>query len=115
MGAEYIWNDQSKATHRVEEGDADVLDDAVQGHELEHAEGGDESSAALPAVRRQRVRRDGWPAVARHRTQWSGSSVTLPDEAGDTGDVGRAGGEGRGYRGLQFRQRNPTVGPFQRL
>lgn len=34
-------------TYRVEEGDADVLDDAVEGHELEHTEGGDESSAAL--------------------------------------------------------------------
>ena len=30
-------------THRVEQGDTDVLDDAVEGHELEHTEGGDES------------------------------------------------------------------------
>lgn len=35
-------------THRVEQSHSNVLDHAVEGHELEHAEGGDEGSAALP-------------------------------------------------------------------
>lgn len=36
------------ATHPVEQRDADVLDDAVQSHELEHAEGRNESSPTFP-------------------------------------------------------------------
>lgn len=35
-------------THRIEKSDADVLDDAVQCHELEDTEGSDESSTSLP-------------------------------------------------------------------
>lgn len=38
----------SSITYRVEESDTDVLDDAVEGHELEHTEGGDESRTSLP-------------------------------------------------------------------
>ena len=40
------------ATYRVEEGDADVLDHAVEGHELEDTEGGDECRSALPVGER---------------------------------------------------------------
>lgn len=42
-------------------------------------------------------------------------SAGLPDEAWHTGDVGGPGGEGRGYRGLQLRERDPTVSPLQSL
>ena len=45
-------------TYRVEQGDADVLDDAVQGHELEDAEGRDESSTALPGNQSEGCRLD---------------------------------------------------------
>lgn len=38
----------SSITYRVKESDTDILDDAVEGHELEHTEGGDKSSTALP-------------------------------------------------------------------
>ena len=40
------------ATYRVEEGDADVLDHAVEGHELEDTERGDERRSALPGGER---------------------------------------------------------------
>jgi hypothetical protein len=40
------------ATYRVEEGDADVLDHAVEGHALEDTEGGDECRSALPVGER---------------------------------------------------------------
>lgn len=39
---------RGSSTYRIEESDTDILDNAVEGHELEHTEGGDESSAALP-------------------------------------------------------------------
>lgn len=38
-------------THRVEQRDTDVLDDAVQGHELEHTEGGDQSRSPFSVDR----------------------------------------------------------------
>lgn len=38
----------SSITYRVEKSDTDVLDDAVEGHEFEHTEGGNKSSTALP-------------------------------------------------------------------
>lgn len=44
---------RSSFTHRVEKGDTDVLDDAVEGHELEHTKGGDESSTSLPVTEKQ--------------------------------------------------------------
>ena len=40
------------ATYRVEESDADVLYHAVERHELEDTEGGDESRSALPGGER---------------------------------------------------------------
>lgn len=41
--------------HPVEQRDTDVLDDAVQGHELEHTEGCDEGGPAF-SVKPQRSR-----------------------------------------------------------
>lgn len=41
--------------YRVEQRDTEVLDDAVESHELEHAEGRDEGSPALSSQRKEMV------------------------------------------------------------
>lgn len=45
-------NRVSESVYRVEQRDAEVLDDAVQSHELEDAEWCDEGSSALPSERK---------------------------------------------------------------
>lgn len=49
-------------THRVEQSHSNVLDHAVEGHELEHAEGGDEGSAALPVKNKQKKSKNNFSA-----------------------------------------------------
>lgn len=46
--------------YRVEQRDTEVLDDAVESHELEYAEGGDEGSPALSSQRKEMAVRRVW-------------------------------------------------------
>lgn len=46
--------------YRVEQRDSEVLDDAVESHELEHAEGRDERSPALSSQRTEMAVRRVW-------------------------------------------------------
>lgn len=88
--------------YRVEQRDTEVLDDAVESHELEHAEGRDERSSALSS---QRKGDGGYESLGAQLECisahfffkiWSSPNDLwcLPDEGGDAGNVWGGGGEG---------------------
>ncbi len=49
-------NEKQQSIYRVEQRDTEVLDDAVQSHELEHAERCNEGSSALPVEEIKKIR-----------------------------------------------------------
>lgn len=104
-------------THRVEDENGAELDQAVQGHVSEEAEGGDERTAALSANMRRENKVPshcccrGFILLSHNlRKQRSPSA---PDEQRHTADVLRLGGERRSNWRLGFRQRHPDVSSSQ--
>lgn len=60
--------------HRVEKQDAEILDDAIERHEFEDAEGGDQGSSALPGGGGNRERDLQGGAEKASPSTWDGSS-----------------------------------------